>query len=177
MGAGAQAAEPSNGARSHLLNVGGSQFMNSDSTWYAVLRLVWLTGGVVAINESGAKVQINTGINGKLIETFEITDYGASLQPYEQEVLRFWGTTFVIDGRELPDFRVSNPQRGWLIWELKQRWREIAAAASKSDIHLMSIASRLASRLQYSHMRLHDLASPYSVSISIRRSPSQCSAI
>lgn len=140
--------------------------MNSDSTWYAVLRLVWLTGGVVAINEPGAKVQINVGIHGKLIETFEITEYGSLFAALRARGLTILGTTFVIDGRELPDFRVSNPQRGWLIWELKQRWREIAAASIKSDIHLMSIASRIASRLQYSQMRLHDLASAYSVQLS-----------
>ena len=58
-----------------------------------------------------------------------------------------------------------NPQRSWLIWDLKQQWREIASAASKSDMHVMSIASRIASRLQYSQMRLEDLASSYSVQL------------
>jgi hypothetical protein len=139
--------------------------MNSDSSWYAVLRLVWLTGGVVAINEPGAKVEIKAGINGKLIETFQITNYGSLFAALRGKGLTILGVSFVIDGRELPDFRVANPQRSWLIWDLKQQWREIASAASTSDMHVMSIASRIASRLQYSQMRLEDLASSYSVQL------------
>jgi hypothetical protein len=144
--------------------------MNSDSSWHAVLRLVWLTGGVVAVNEPGAKVQIKAGINGKLIETFEIGSYANLFAALRAKGLAILGVTFVIDRRELellwrPEFRVMNPQRSWLIWDLKQQWREIASAASKSDIHVMSIASRIASRLQYSQMRLEDLASSYSVQL------------
>ena len=75
--------------------------MNADSSWHAVLRLVWLTGGVVAVNEPGAKVQIKAGINGKLIETFEIVGYANLFAALRAKGLTILGVTFVIDRREL----------------------------------------------------------------------------
>ncbi|HEY2495651.1 MAG TPA: hypothetical protein VGK24_01170 [Candidatus Angelobacter sp.] len=144
--------------------------MNSNLTWQNVLRVAWLTGGVVAINEPGADVEIKAGLNGKHIETFQISDYGSLFPTLRRRGFTIIGVTFVTDRRQLesirpPEFRVMNPLRSWLIWEVKQQWRQIASAASTSNMPLMSIASRIASRLQYSQMRLVDLASAYSIQL------------
>ena len=139
--------------------------------WHNVLRLVWMSGGVVAVSEAGPKVQINAGLNGPKILELCLGSYASLFKVLQEQGFPIIGTTFVIDPEELeglrpPDFRAAGPTAGWLVWDVKQEWRQIAFAAGKSDkISLMDVASRIASGLTYSQMRVYDLAAAYSTQL------------
>jgi hypothetical protein len=145
--------------------------MNSDSKWQNVLRVVWMSGGLVAINKAGPKVQISAGLNGPNVCTFGIDEYAALFHILRVRGFLIVVTTFVLDAGELqgfarPDFRVMSQSEGWLIWDEIQKWRQIAFAAGKSaQMSLMDIASRIACGLRYSQMRVADLAAAYSAQL------------
>ncbi len=145
--------------------------MTSDSKWHEVVRLVWIAGGVVAVNEPGPIVQIRAGMAGHSICRLHIETYASLFEVLRQKGFPLLGATFVLDQAELqglraPEFRVVGPSRGWPVWEITQKWRQIAFAAGKSGhMLLMDVASRVASGFRYSQMRLHDLVTAYSTQL------------
>lgn len=136
-----------------------------------VFRLVWLTGGVVAINEPGPDVQVTAGVSGHGICGFRLGSYAALFGALRNEGFSIIGCTFVIapeeqQGLRPPEFRAAGSEPGWLVWDVKQQWRQIAFAAGKADnMVLLDVASRIASNLTYSQMRVYDLAKAYSTQL------------
>lgn len=145
--------------------------MNSDSQWRSVLRVVWIAGGIVALNEPGPDVQINLGMAGRSFATLRISTFAGLFEALREKGFPILGVTFVVDPRELqglrrPEFRAMGPNRGWLVSDVAQKWRQVVFAASGSGcMPLMDMASRIASGLRYSQMRLHDLVTAYSTQL------------
>jgi hypothetical protein len=135
------------------------------------VRLVWIAGGVVAVNEPGPDVQINAGMAGRSIFTLRIGTYPGLFEALREKGFPIVGVTFVIDpeelqGLHLPEFRAMSPAKGWLVSDVTQQWRQVAFAAGRSGhMPLLDVASRIASGLRYSQMRLHDLATAYSMQL------------
>jgi hypothetical protein len=142
--------------------------------WPNAGRVVWLTGGIVAYNNPGAEVEICAGSNGPAIRTFKINSYGSLFEILKKMGLSIIGTTFVVHQDELrglrpAEFRMASYGNGWPLSNLRQKWREIAFAASKQDqMPLMDVTSRLAFGLEYSQLRLYDLVSSYAVQLRAR---------
>jgi hypothetical protein len=145
--------------------------MNSKSEWPSVIRFVWMAGGVVALNETGENVQINAGMGGRSLCTLRISTFASLFEVLRQKGFSILGATFLRHPEELqglrpPEFRAMSPSKGWLVWDLTQKWRQIAFAAGKGDrMPLMDVASRIASGFRYSQMRLHDLVRAYSIQL------------
>jgi hypothetical protein len=137
--------------------------------WPHVCRIVWLNGGVVAINNPGPLVQIRTGSNGPIFYEFQLPNYAGLFNLLTQAGFSVMGATFIQDQDEIrgirpPEFRawVSS----WRISDLRQQWRQVAHAASqKNEMALMDVASRIASELMYGEMRLLNLSEAYSVQL------------
>lgn len=132
-----------------------------------VFRLVWLSGGVVAANPPGPEVELSAGPRGPFIAKVQV-DPPSLLPALRREGFVVIGVTFVTSpeeqqGLQSPEFRAAAPSGGWRIFEVHQQWRRIAFAAGKLDkMPLMDLASRIASNLTYSQIRLGDLAREYS---------------
>jgi len=146
--------------------------VTSHPVWPDVLRVSWLTGGVVAINEPGPKIHLIAGLNGATIQTFEISSYSSLYESLQLQGFQIMGTTFVVD-LHLPDedrrheFRTFFRNKGWLAWEVKHKWRRIAVAAGiAKNLPLMDVASRIASGITYTESRLSDLVNAYSLQLS-----------
>jgi hypothetical protein len=149
--------------------------MNANLKWHNVLRLVWVAGGVVAVNEPGPSVQIVAGMGGRNLQELRISTYESLFEVLRTHGFLILGATFVEDPKVLqglrpPDFRaMSLNNKGWLVWDARQRWREVAFAAGKSGhMPLMDLAARIASVHRYSQMRLYDLATAYSLQLRCR---------
>jgi hypothetical protein len=143
--------------------------MSVEQKWPIGLRMVWLTGGLLAINEAGQTgVQIKSNPLGRTFGTFSLSTYAELFSRLRSLGLRIIGTTFVTDPRQLdglraPEFRAAGLDGGWPVWDTKQLWRQIAHTSSRNGDHrLLDVAARIAAALQYSQMRLHDLAMSYS---------------
>jgi hypothetical protein len=143
--------------------------MNPKREWPIALRLVWLTGGLVAVNEpEEPDVQIKSNVMGRVFAAFTIPTYSALFSALKSLELRIIGTTFVTDEKQLvgflaPEFRAAGTAVGWPVWDSRQQWRQVVFASSrKRQLHLMDVASRISAGLQYSEMRLYDLAASYS---------------
>lgn len=151
------------------LNSGNSpEDLKPSPQWYDLVRIVWISGGVVAVNNPGPTVQISAGLQGRLLGSLNIPSYPNLLPVIRQQGFQVVGATF-IDGPEEaqglrpPQFRAFSESKGWLISDQHQSWRQIAHASGKSDnMLLMDVASRIASGLAYCEMRLLDLAEAYS---------------
>lgn len=148
--------------------------MAENQNWPNAVRIVWSSGGVVAINNQGPEVVVAAGIDGTELTTFTIPAYHSLFDLLSKEGLPTFGVTFIQSADELsgmhpPEFRAMNMQFGWLLSEMRQQWREIAhAAGTSNEMVLFDIASRIASGLNYSEMRLKDLAEAYSVQLRAR---------
>jgi hypothetical protein len=137
--------------------------------------MVWLTGGLVAINEPESNVvSIQTSVNGRKIAEFNIPAYPAIFSGLIMRGFKIIGTTFVtgpdqFEGTRAPEFRVAGLNGGWSLWDTFQAWRNIVAAAAKvNDMKLLDISSRISTGLQFSEMRLYDLATSYSAQLHAR---------
>lgn len=145
--------------------------MNANSEWPKVLRIVWITGGVVVVNEPGPEVQISAGMAGRKLCRMRINAYDSLFADLMARGFPPLGATFVVSPDELqglqrPDFRAISPTKQWLVSNTQQQWRQITFTAAKSGrMSLMDVASRIASGLRYSQMRLHDLAMAYGVQL------------
>jgi hypothetical protein len=108
---------------------------------------------------------------GRSICRLRISTYPNLFDALRKEGFPILGATFVVGPEELqglrrPEFRAISPTKGWLVWDVQQQWRQIAFAAGTSGhMPLMDVASRIASSLGYSQMRLHDLLTAYSVQL------------
>ncbi|HEX9121645.1 MAG TPA: hypothetical protein VF840_14000 [Terriglobales bacterium] len=148
--------------------------MTSTGEWHNVIRLAWIAGGVVATSKPGPDVQVNAGSGGRTISTLRLSSYPSLFEALRKQGFLIIGVTFVVapeelEGLRLPEFRAAGPRGGWLVWDVKQQWRQIAFAAGKTDsMLLMGVASRIASSLAYSQMRLYDLAAAYSAQLRSR---------
>ena len=143
--------------------------MNSKQEWPIALRLVWLTGGLVAVNEpEETQVQIKSNVMGRTFAAFKISAYPSLFSTLKSLGFQIIGTTFVTDEKQLeglraPEFRVAAATGGWPTWDARQRWRQILfASGRRRELRLMDLASRISAGLQYSEMRLYDLAVSYS---------------
>jgi hypothetical protein len=142
--------------------------MNTAKEWKNVGRIVWATGGVVAINEPGPNVKVTAGLGGHAIFNLSITSFPDLFSDLVRQRFKIVGVSFVSTPEELqglrpPEFRAWSTANGWFMWNVIQSWRQITHAAAKANqMPLMSIASRLAMGLRYSEMRLRDLATAYS---------------
>jgi hypothetical protein len=145
--------------------------MNSHPEWPSVLRVVWIAGGIVALNEPGDDVQINVGMGGRGLCTLRISTFASLFEVLRQKGFPVLGATFLMhpdefQGLRPPEFRAMSPSKGWLVWDLTQKWRQIAFSAGKGGrMPLMDVASRIASGFRYSQMRLHDLVRAYSIQL------------
>lgn len=142
--------------------------------WPNAARAVWLFGGIVAYNNPGANVEICAGSGGPVLRKFEINSYGTLFEILKKQGFSIIGTTFVVHQDELSglrpaEFRMAGLRNGWPLSDLRQKWREIAFAASKLDqMPLMDLSSRLAFGLEHSQLRLYDLASAYAAQLRSR---------
>lgn len=142
--------------------------------WPNAGRAVWLFGGLVAYNNPGTEVEICAGSGGPVVRKCEINSYGSLFDILKKQGFSIIGTTFVVHQDELSglrpaEFRMAGLRNGWPLSDLRQKWREIAFAASKLDqMQLMDLSSRLAFGLEYSQLRLYDLASAYAAQLSSR---------
>jgi hypothetical protein len=149
-----------------------SPTMDTKKEWPAALRLVWLTGGLVAISEPESNVVlIQTSVNGRKIAQFNISAYPALFSGLTVRGFKIIGTTFVtgvdqLEATRAQEFRVAGLNGGWRLWDTFQAWRNIVSASAKvNNMKLLDIASRIAAGLQYSEMRLYDLAMSYSAQL------------
>lgn len=145
---------------------------NPNNTWPAALRMVWLTGGLVATNEPESNlVSVQTSVNGRKLAAFNIPAYPALFSSLVVRGFKIIGTTFVtgpdqLEGTRAAEFRVAGLNGGWRLWDTFQAWRNIVSAAAKiNDMKLLDIASRISTGLQFSEMRLYDLAMSYSAQL------------
>ena len=145
--------------------------MDINDAWPSALRLVWLTGGLVAVSEpQDREVRIMTYVNGRTIAAFQLKTYGSLFGALRLLGFLIIGSTFVTDpeqtqGLRAPEFR-ANGTGGWPVWNALQSWGQIASAAARKDeMRLMDVASRIATGLEYSEMRLYDLAMSYSAQL------------
>lgn len=146
--------------------------MNQKSNWPSALRMVWLAGGLVAINEpESSVVSIQTSINGRKIAEFNISAYPAIFSDLTFRGFKVIGTTFLtgedqLKGTRAAEFRVMGSDGGWGLWDAFQAWRNIVSAAAKAkEMKLLDVASRISTGLQFSEMRLCDLAMSYSAQL------------
>ncbi len=142
--------------------------MNSIQEWPPVLRLVWLTGGVVAVNEPAqAEVCIKSNVAGRTFATLTIKTYAEIFSALRSLGFRIVGTTFVtnaqqLEGLQAPEFRAAGLSGGWPVWDVTQQWKQIAFASSRQgQSRLMDVAVRISAALRYNEMRLHDLGDSY----------------
>lgn len=117
-------------------------------------------------------MQIQAGINGPVLYEFQLQTYTSLIHMLAQKGFSAIGVTFIQDEDELkgirpPEFRAwVGWQRSWRVWDSRQQWRQIAHAASqKNEMVLMDVASRIASELMYSEMRLLNLSEAYSTQL------------
>lgn len=145
--------------------------MTLESEWHPIVRIVWITGGIVAINNPGPEVQIGAGVEGPTLGTFNIPTYRSLFAVLRQLGFQIMGATFIDGPKEakkirFPEFRAISDKNGWFVWNIHQQWREIAHASSEQDeMLLMDVASRIAIGLNYSQMRLLDLVEAYSIQL------------
>jgi hypothetical protein len=148
---------------------------SQDKDWPSVCRIIWLSGGLVAINEPGAKVKIAAGINGPICHEFQLTTFASMYTMLGHHGFSIIGTTHVVDmdeanGIRPPEFRAwSDGIRVWHVSNVQQKWREVAHAASqKNEMVMMDMASRISSELSYCEMRLQQLAEAYGVQLGVK---------
>lgn len=146
--------------------------MNGNNAWPAALRMVWLTGGLLASNEPESNlVSVQTRGNGRQIASFNIPAYPALFAALTSRGFKIVGTTFItnpdqLEGTQATEFRVAALNGGWRLWDTSHAWRNIASAAARvNDMKLLDISSRIASGLQYSERRLYDLVISYSAQL------------
>jgi hypothetical protein len=145
--------------------------MDQRKDWPDAGRVVWLTGGLVAYNNPGPNVEICAGSNGHAVHEFTINSYGHLFEALKRQGFSIIGATFVVhqdelDGLRLAEFRMAGSASGWSLWNVEQQWRQIAFAASKQDnMPLLDISSRIAIGLEYSQLRLYDLAFAYGLQL------------
>ena len=137
--------------------------------WPAVARIAWLGGGTVAVSNPGsATVAVGAGLNGLVLGELKLPAFGSFFPVLTHAGVNVVGATFIQSADELaglvpPEFRALAPAAEWRVWQAGQKWRQVAHGASEHDaMHLMDIASRLASGLRYSESRLGQLAAAYS---------------
>src|ERR1019366_7334850 len=104
--------------------------MDAKSGWLTVLRLVWIAGGVVAVNEPGPDVQITAGMAGRSLSRLSINTYGDLFAALMARGFPTLGAIFVVSpdklqGLQRPDFRAISPTKQCLPWEVQQRWGQI----------------------------------------------------
>ena len=143
--------------------------MDVKQEWPFSLRLVWLTGGLVALNEpEDRNVHVRSHVLGRTFFSFSIASYPSLFAALKSLGFLIIGTTFVTDEKQLqglraPEFRAAGLRGGWSTWDACQHWRQIMFAASgQREMRLIDVASRIAAGLQHSEMRLYDLALSYS---------------
>lgn len=146
--------------------------MNTENNWPVAFRFVWLYGGLVAVNEPHSNiVSIQTSVNGRKLDVFTTPTYGDVFLVLKLRGFQIIGVTFVTDAAQVEGtraqvFRMAGLERGWPLWDAFQAWRNIVSAAAKAnDMRLLDISSRIASGLQFSEMRLCDLAMSYSAQL------------
>jgi len=145
--------------------------MSIESEWSYVARIVWFSGGVVAVNNPEADVQIGAGLGGKIISSLRIPTYASLLAMLRQQGYSIVGVTFIeskeeAEGLRPSQFRALTDSQGWLAWNMHQQWSQIAHASGKRDnMSMMDVASRISSGLEYSEMRLLDLVEAYSIQL------------
>lgn len=146
--------------------------MDTKKDWPMALRLVWLDGGLVAVNAPDSNVvSIQTSVNGRHLAEFTILKYGAIFAALKSLGLKIVGVTFVtdpaqIEGTRAQEFRMAGLGTAWPLWDTFQAWRNIVSAAAKAnDMRLLDVSSRIAAGLEFSEMRLYDLAMSYSAQL------------
>lgn len=142
--------------------------------WPVVARFVWISGGLVAVNEPGESVSVHAGLNGKLVLGLSIARFGDLYWLLRQQGFLLLGTTFVtsaeeIDGLRPPEFRATGMDGGWPTSDYAQLFRQIAHAAAKDgNMPGMHLAARVAAGLRSAEMGLGELASAYSLQLRAR---------
>lgn len=147
---------------------------SSNEDWPAVCRIVWLGGGLVAVNEPGALVNIEAGINGPICHEFQLPTFSSMYTQLVQYGFSVIGATHVVDaeanGIRPPEFRAwSAGVPVWRLSSVQQKWSDVSHAASaKNDMAMMDVASRISTELAYCEMRLLNLAEAYGAQLGIK---------
>ena len=145
--------------------------MSSEADWHNVVRIAWTSGGMVAVSNPGPEVEIVAGMGGKVIGTLKIPSSASLFPTLQQMGLTLVGVSFIqladeASGLLRPQFRAFSKTKRWLVEDMHQKWRQIAhASAKQNEMSLMDVASRIASALVYSEMRVLDLAEAYSAQL------------
>src|ERR1700733_1935877 len=122
--------------------------------WPNAGRIVWLAGGLTACNNPGPNVEICAGSNGRSLHKITIMEYGSLYEVLNKLGFSIIVTTFIEHQEELErlrpaQFRAAGSEGGWLLWDVREKWRQIAFAASRrNEMALMDISSRIASGLE-----------------------------
>lgn len=135
-------------------------------------RIVWISGGVVAVCPSeGSDVEVTMGFMGKPITKIALEDHGKLFLTLRTIGFSIIGATFIrhIDEIRLlrpAKFYAAAPDGSWRIDNVEEKWREIAFAAQETQrFDVMTVAARLMSGFFYSGLRLHDLAEAYAIQL------------
>ena len=73
--------------------------MTLESEWHPVVRVVWITGGIVAINNPGPEVQIGAGVSGRVLGTLRIPTYSSLFPVLRRQGFQIIGATFIDQAR------------------------------------------------------------------------------
>jgi hypothetical protein len=113
--------------------------MEPKNAWPAALRMVWLTGGLVAINEPESNlVSIQTSVNGRKIAEFNTPAYPAIFSGLVVRGFKIIGTTFVTDpdqleGTRAQEFRLAGLNGGWRLWDIRSKRGETSYRSTESQ--------------------------------------------
>jgi len=145
---------------------------SNSSPWHHVTRIVWLSGGLVAISQPGPLVNIFAGVGSRvLLSHFNLRAYPdlvGALRHFGYTVL---GMTFITSADEAsglasPQFFAQSFEEVWRGKDAQQNWRRIAFHAGQKDMMLLSdVAARIASGLSSGQMRLQHLCHAYAVQL------------
>lgn len=134
----------------------------------AVARLCHLRGGLSALNNPGIKTQLCAGVEGPVLAEFNLPSFSKLFAILASLGTPVIGCEFFLDQDEIqglrpPSFRVFYPDRGWLAYDAWGKWREVAAAALKSDqMDVADCAARIAFELEAAEYRCRELCRAYS---------------
>jgi hypothetical protein len=83
-------------------------------------RIVWMSGGVVAVNNSGPELQIEAGLGGRFIGSRRMPSYPSLFMTLSQKGFPILGATSIVSleetqGLRPPQFRVLTAGKGYLV--------------------------------------------------------------
>lgn len=134
----------------------------------AVSRLCYLGGGLNALNDIGSKTIFTTGLGDPILATFDNPAFGQLFATLTRLGALVIGCEFYKDSEEVrglrpAEFRVFATERGWLVHDTWEKWRQVASASMRVDqMDVADGAARIAFEMQAVEHRLLELCRAYS---------------